>query len=233
MKGTKINHSDYSETIPIQYETGFALFLDMKLSVDERVFIPRPETELLVKKSVSLSRENKINDPLILDIGTGSGAVSMGLAKSLDKCRVISVDISGEALSLARLNIEKHGLTGKIELIESDMFHGLGDKYIGNFDLIVSNPPYVSAKDYKNLDAWVKAEPRIALYGGIDGMDCIKLIIEKSKRFLKTGGSVLLEIGYDQAEKTRKLFLANGFSDIESYRDGNNYDRVIKGTIHG
>jgi len=205
----------------------------MKLAVDKRVFIPRPETELLVEKAVSLCSENKIHEPLILDIGAGSGAVSLALAKSIAKCRVIGVDISLDALSVARLNIQNHGLSDKIELRESNMFNCLGDKYKGCFDLIVSNPPYVSALDYKNLDAWVKAEPRIALYGGEDGMDYIKFIIERGKRFLKTRGSVFVEVGYNQSEKAKRLFADNGFSDIKSYRDFNNYERVIKGTIYG
>ncbi|MFC1548438.1 peptide chain release factor N(5)-glutamine methyltransferase [Candidatus Omnitrophota bacterium] len=224
---------EYSETIPIQYQEGTARFLGMDISVDPRVLIPRPETELLVETAAAFCRERAFRNPLILDLCTGSGIISIGLAKILRDCRIIGVDVSEEALEVARENVSRLDQEDKVELVVSDMFAAFDGKYEGSFDCIVSNPPYVSDEDYEKLDAWVKAEPRIALYAGKEGMEYLDMIACESGRFLRPGGFMAVEIGYDQSEKVRNRLDENGFVDIEGFEDINGYERVIVGWKNG
>ncbi|MFH1552434.1 MAG: peptide chain release factor N(5)-glutamine methyltransferase [Candidatus Omnitrophota bacterium] len=224
---------NYSETIPVQYEEGKAAFMGMDVKVDRRVLIPRPETELLVTVVSDLCREKSWGRPFILDVGTGSGIISLGLTKEIPDCRMIASDVSGEALSVARENLKHFDQEDRVKLLASDMFSAFGPEYEGVFDCIVSNPPYVSQEDYPGLDAWVKAEPRIALYAGHEGMDYLRVIAEKSAKFLKRGGFCVVECGYDQAKKVKESFSAYGFTDIGSYRDFNDHERVIVGWKHG
>ncbi|MBF0252507.1 MAG: peptide chain release factor N(5)-glutamine methyltransferase [Candidatus Omnitrophica bacterium] len=227
----KIQEVDYSETVPIQYELKNAEFMGMDIYVDERVLIPRPETELLIRTAANICKENGINAPLLLDIGTGSGIVSVGLTKLIENADVIGVDVSLDALEVARINVEKHvnsGSRNSVDLLVSDLFEEL-EKYKGKFDGIVSNPPYVSDKDYDMVDAWVKAEPELAFKGGIEGMDVIKKIILQAKTYLKKGGFLALEIGYDQSVKTQNFMKDNGYVNVEKFKDVNGFDRVIVG----
>jgi release factor glutamine methyltransferase len=224
---------EYSETVPVQYQQGKASFLGMDILVDERVLIPRPETELLVEVAAGLCRQSSLEKPFILDLCTGSGAVALGLVSMLDGCRVIGSDVSQDAISVARKNIDRFDLGDRVKLLISDMFESFGAEYEGAFDCIVSNPPYVSDKDYVKLDAWVKAEPKIALYAGAEGMDYLSLLIPGSARFLKPGGFLAVEVGYDQAGKVKRQFDACGFEKIDSFRDFNRHERVIVGWKNG
>lgn len=225
---------EYSENIPIQYQEGKCAFLGMDVMVDWRVLIPRPETELLVTVTRDLCREKLNKAPLILDVGTGSGNISLGLVKLIDDCCVIGTDICKDALNVTRENLKRFGYEGKVRLIDSNMFSEFyTEKHDDIFDCIVSNPPYVSKKDYEELDAWVKAEPKKALYAGEEGMDYLNIIAEESSKFLSPGGFVAVEIGYDQALKVKKKFNACGFANITSFRDFNNYERIVVGWKHG
>ena len=224
---------EYSETIPIQYEEGTAAFLGMDIAVDPRVLIPRPETELLVSVVAELCEKAGSSRPRILDIGTGSGVIPMGLTKLIENCRVTGADISTDALEVAKINIESHGLEKNVDLVVSDMFSAFGQGDFGTFDCIVSNPPYVSEADYAEVDAWVKAEPEIALLSGKEGMDHLEIIAAESGRYLARGGFTAVEVGYDQADKVRKAFVKHGFSDVKSFKDLNGYERVITGYING
>lgn len=221
------------ETIPIQYKEGKARFMGMDIKVDHRVLIPRPETELLVSTVDCLCRQRGINNPFILDMCAGSGVVSIGLAKMFKSCRIIGMDICEQALDVARENIKRFALEEKIKLKVSDMFSEIGSEYENSFDVIVSNPPYVSDKDYENLDAWVKAEPKIALCAGKEGMDYLNCIARDAIKFLKPGAFAAVEVGYDQSVKIKNKFRVNGFESITSYRDFNNYERIIVGWKHG
>lgn len=223
---------DYSETVPVQYQEGKTGFLGMEIEVDPRVLIPRPETELLVKAAAGLVKRSFKKNPVILDLCTGSGAVALALAGILGGARILATDISEDALDVACGNIKKHGLESRIGLVCSDMFGGLG-QYNGKLDLIVSNPPYVSDADYEELDAWVKAEPEIALRSGDRGMDHIKIIACEGLGFLRPGGAIAVEIGYDQKELARDLFEANGFTGINFMTDQNGFERVITGWKNG
>ena len=224
---------DYSETMPVQYKKGYTTFMGMEVSVDPRVLIPRPETELLVNTVANILTESGRNNPLILDLGTGSGIIPLGLTKLVDGCKCIAADISEDALEVARKNICSMGCEDAIELVASDMFSAFYGNHENIFDCIVSNPPYVSKKDYADLDAWVLAEPKIALYAGSEGMDYLDIISGESMKFLSLGGFVAVEVGYDQAETVKSRFKANGLSDITSFTDFNGYERVIAGWKHG
>jgi release factor glutamine methyltransferase len=222
-----------SQTIPVQYREGKTRFLDTEILVDPRVLIPRPETELLVRVVADTCMEKGSKDPLVLDIGTGSGAISVGLAGLIADCSIIASDVSRDALCVARKNVDRLGYAGRVTLVESDMFGALEDRHREAFDVIVSNPPYVSEEDYAGLDAWVLAEPRIALYAGVEGMDYLSRLAEESGKFLKKGGFLALEVGYDQAEKVKDKLRLCGFRNIASFEDFNGYERVIIGWKHG
>ena len=224
---------EYSDTIPVQYETGNVSFMGINIHVDPRVFIPRPETELLIRTADVFCQERSLKDPFVLEIGTGSGIIPVGLKRLIPLCRVVSVDISSEALEVARLNIKKFALMGDIELLESDMFEAVPFGYREKFDVVLSNPPYVSEKDYEKVDDWVRSEPRQALVAGKEGMDYLDILAQKSAAFLKPGGFLAVEIGYDQADKVKNLFDKNGFENIKGFFDFNNYERVITGWKHG
>lgn len=224
---------DYSETVPIQYQEKKARFMDMDIAVDPRVFIPRPETELLVFQVAAACREREWITPLVLDIGTGSGVIPLGLTRLMEDCRVVAVDVSPEALAVAHDNIKRFRREKRITLIRSDMFSALGEEHIGVFDVLVSNPPYVSRKDYLKVDAWVKTEPKIALYGGEDGMDYYRMILRDGLWFLKAGGILAVEVGYDQGGKVKDLFTQGGMVGVQGFTDANGYERVIVGRKNG
>ena len=224
---------DYSETVPYQYEDGTAVFMGMEISVDSRVFIPRPETELLVLVVAEACREKGWDFPVILDVGTGSGIIPLGLTRLMGASRVVGIDVSNDALDVARKNVKALGRESNVTLLRSDMFTALGDEYLVSFDVVVSNPPYVSRKDYMELDAWVKAEPRAALYGGEEGMDYYRILASGGLWFLRRGGLMAVEVGYDQAEKVKALFAENGLTGIKGFKDLNGHERVIAGWKNG
>lgn len=224
---------EYSDTVPVQYAEGSARFMGMDILLEPGVFIPRPETELLIRTIADLCRKKGRKDPLILDIGTGSGIIPLGLARLLKNCRVIGVDVSRDALRIAGQNVERFKHEDRITLMRSDMFEAFGPEHEGIFTAVVSNPPYVSGSSYEKLDAWVKAEPRVALYAGEEGMDYLRVLAEESGKFLKGGGFIAVEVGYDQAGKVKKLFKWAGFTGIRGYFDFNGYERVIVGWKHG
>jgi release factor glutamine methyltransferase len=227
MTNTKVR--EYSETVPYQYQDRKAHFMGMDVFVDPRVFIPRPETEVLVSSVAGMVNGKGWTKPRILDVGTGSGIIPLGLTQLIDSCVIMAVDISREALGVAARNVRQYGRQQKVMFARSDMFSIMGTEHINSFDVIVSNPPYVSRKDYAKLDAWVKAEPMIALYGGEDGMDFYRIIAKEGLWYLKKGGLLAVEVGYDQSEKVKELFIENGLVNVEAVRDFNGYDRVITG----
>ena len=222
---------EYSETIPIQYQEGYAKFFDMDIIVDPRVLIPRPETELLVEVVTELCVSKKWKSPNILEIGVGTGIISISLSKRIDKVNILGVDVLKSILSLAWENIERHNSEDNIDLRVSDMFSEVKEK--GFFNAIVSNPPYISESDYEKLDAWVKAEPRIALFGGKEGLDFLNIIAQEASEYLINGGFLALEIGYNQAEVMKKKLIENNFVNITTYKDFNGYERVIVGWKNG
>jgi len=193
---------------PLQYITGIQEFWSLVFAVDKRVLIPRPETELLVETCLSHLQETDWRNgrsPRILDLGTGSGILAICLAKELPHARIWATDVSADALDLARQNAETHGVQGKIEFREGDMWGPVAGQNI-LFDMILSNPPYVALEDYDNLPAEVRDfEPEKALNGEKGGMKYIEEIIAGSLDFLEPGGWVMIEMDPNQTSKALGL----------------------------
>ena len=194
-----------SKKEPIAYLIGEKEFWSKKFFVNKSTLIPRPETELLVEKLVTLYKKKRVN---ILDIGTGTGCVIISLLSELKNSSGMAVDISSKALFVAKKNALKFRLSNRIKFL-SQHFEGIHNK---KFDLIVSNPPYITRYGIKNLsDDIKKFEPRMALDGGNDGLDLIKKVIYKSKKILKINGTLALEIGNEQINKVSKILVDNKF----------------------
>lgn len=211
-----------STGIPIQYITNNQEFMNLNFYVDENVLIPQPDTETLVEEVINEYKEKKCE---ILDLCTGSGAIAISLAKYINESNIVASDISMKALQIAKLNAEKNLVRKKIEFIESDMFNKI---YKDDFDIIVSNPPYIKTKVIEELDKQVKNEPYIALDGGADGLKFYKIIIENAYKYIKNEGKVFLEIGYDQKNELINLFKENNhYENIYSKKDLGGNDRII------
>ncbi|MDD7765618.1 MULTISPECIES: peptide chain release factor N(5)-glutamine methyltransferase [Anaerococcus] len=218
----KIINDKINEGYPLQYAIGKWNFYGLDLLVDKRALIPRYETEILVDLIINDNSNNK----KILDIGTGSGAISLALSKNLKGSKVIGVDISKNAIDLANENKIKLNINN-VEFKESDIFSNIEEK----FDIIVSNPPYINKKDFEKLDKKLYYEPQNALYGGEDGLYFYKKIIKNAKNFLNKNGKIYLEIGYDQKDSISNLLEEYGYKQIKSYKDFNDFDRIIKACI--
>ena len=183
---------------PAQYIIGHADFFGMQLTVDERVLIPRPETEELVELILAENHEENLS---VLDIGTGSGAIALALSKNRPDWSVTAADISQEALELASENAKNQNL--QIFFKKSDCFTEISEKY----DIIVSNPPYISREDESEVGLNVLySEPHLALFADEDGLAIYRRIAEDAKAYLKDGGKIYLEIGYKQGQSVPELF---------------------------
>ena len=206
--------------IPAQYIIGHAEFFGMQLKVDERVLIPRPETEELVEIILA---ENPKENLKVLDIGTGSGAIALALAKNRPDWTITAADISQDALDLAMENANKQGLT--LSFIKSDCVSEISSKY----DIIVSNPPYISRVDEAEVGLNVlHSEPHVALFADEDGLAIYRRIAEESKDYLNDGGKIYLEIGYKQGQSVPALFKEN-FPEkrVRTLKDQFGQDRMV------
>ncbi|MDF1612396.1 peptide chain release factor N(5)-glutamine methyltransferase [Stygiobacter electus] len=224
--------NDYREFIrrrgnhePLQYIIGKAEFYGNEFIVNENVLIPRPETEILVDEVIA---KNVNSSSLkILDVGTGSGIIAVSLAKELITANFDAFDVSEEAVNIALKNASLNGVSDKINFFVADIFN-----YEGNndyYDIIVSNPPYISHEDYNNLEIDVKEyEPKISLTDLQDGLTYYKTIINKSSKWLKKDGYLFFEIGYNQGKDVENL-MNEYFYDIKVVKDFQNFDRVIYG----
>lgn len=207
------------EHYPLQYIFGKWNFYGLELFVDSSVLIPRFETEILVDEILKLN----CNKEKILDIGTGSGAISLALSSNLKDSIIYGVDISKEALKVANKNKQSLSLKN-VHFFESDIFSNIKDK---DFDVIVSNPPYIDEKDMKSLEKELYFEPQNALYGGKDGLYFYKKIIESANDYLKNDGILAFEIGYNQKESIFDMLKGKNFKILFSKRDFSNFDRII------
>ncbi|MBF4694558.1 peptide chain release factor N(5)-glutamine methyltransferase [Fusibacter ferrireducens] len=209
---------------PIQYILGVHEFMGLPFKVSKGVLIPRQDTESLVEYIIQYVDEQPTK---ILDIGTGSGAIAISLAHYLKYSEVTTVDISEDALEIARENVRLNGVEERVTLLKSDLFENIEPQ---KMDIIVSNPPYISEKDLKMLEPEVKDyEPELALFGGKDGLDFYRRIIPKSKSYLKPNGLLIFEAGYDQSEKIVELFEVNGYDNIGVFSDLRGVPRFIYG----
>lgn len=216
---------------PLQYITNKQEFMGLNFFVDENVLIPQPDTEVLVeetiKKCISVAELGAEQSPIkILDLCTGSGAIAISLnyvlAQKNINAEITASDISEKALDIAKKNNESNNTS--VKFAESNLFENIQKN---DFDIIVSNPPYIKRKIIETLPCQVQAGPHIALDGGEDGLDFYKKIIDQACKYIKNG-YVLLEIGYDQKDEVEGLFRANGrYSEIETVKDLSNNDRCV------
>ena len=182
----------------------------------------------------ALERLKKLDAPRVIDVGTGSGAIGVSLAKYHRGSRVFALDISLEALEVAKRNAFRHGVEGRMVFLSGNLLDPIlnaPDYKDLKFDLVVSNPPYIPREEIKNLPRDVQQEPYLALNGGEDGLSCYRELIPAAKKVLKSGGYLLLEIGWDQAENVKEICRSHGFHDILVFRDYGGRDRVISGYI--
>ena len=206
---------------PVSYITGWREFYGVALRVTPDVLIPRPETELLVELALERIPQGSAR---VLELGTGSGAIAVALAKERPRLKIVATDISEAALAVARRNAREHGAA--IDFVRSDWFEALGPQ---GFDLIVSNPPYVAAGDAHLEQGDLRFEPRLALVGGEDGLDCIRKIASGARNQFRSGGWLLLEHGYDQKDRCVELLLELGYADVGDLQDLAGWPRVCAG----
>ena len=214
---------------PVAYITGHKEFWSLDFFVSPAVLIPRPETELLVEVALQYVRRLASGSPVkVLDIGTGSGAISVCLAKEHAAAQIVAVDISPVALDVARLNAGRHGVADRIRFLPGDLFAPI-KSLLETFDLIVSNPPYIRSGELPWLAPEIREwEPTVALDGGPDGLDTYRRIIAEGHKYLATGGSIVLEIGADMAPDVADLFSRSGcYGPASVYQDYAGKDRVI------
>lgn len=211
-----------ADHIPLQHITGVQNFCGFDFKVDERALVPRFDTEVLVEKVSDYVKDNEMR---ILDMCTGTGCIAIALDKMCENAKIVASDISEEALALATENNEKLGTN--VEFVKSDLFDEIG----GLFDVIVSNPPYIKTDEIEELMEEVKVhDPRLALDGDVDGLKFYRIISASAISYLKIGGRILYEIGYDQASDVKTILEGFGYTDIEVIKDLSGNDRVITAT---
>jgi release factor glutamine methyltransferase len=234
---------------PIQYIIGHVDFRGLEIHCDRRALIPRPETELLVEE-VLRSAVCGLKPLKIADVGTGTGCIALALLAELPNGSVIGVDISPDALALARENAERLGLADRFIAVQGNLLNvdatsssrskkGKRDEDVAStffteasLDIVVSNPPYIFSKVCKMLDVSVRNfEPQLALDGGEDGLDLIRPLVEQAARVLKPGGGLFLEIGYDQGPAVSQCLENAGFQHVKIQKDFAGLDRIVSGTL--
>ncbi len=237
---------------PLQHILGEAWFYGHRFITTKDALIPRPETEILVSETLSVlakSQERGVTavgvrlenteggfradnrrqdpEPEILDLGTGSGCVAVSLTLALPDCRMTALDKSQKALNLARKNARLHGVGKQIHFQKSDLFSSI--KPGAQWDVIVSNPPYIPKKELNGLSPEVKCDPRLALDGGKNGLQIIEKILDEAPRYLKKGGFLLMEIGAGQSKALRKILKdSSNYKNLEFIKDFNGIERVLK-----
>jgi release factor glutamine methyltransferase len=205
---------------PLSQITGARAFFGREFLVDGSVLDPRPETETLIELCLAQPFER------VLDLGTGSGCILATLLAERPTVTGVGVDVSPEALAVARRNLSRLGVAGQGALIESDWFAGVD----GQFDLIVSNPPYITEDDYAQLAPTVRDwEPKVALTPGGDGLAAYRVLARTAPEYLSDGGRLIVEIGHDQGAAVASLFHAAGLEDVKLHADLNGRDRVVSG----
>jgi len=210
---------------PIAHLLGEREFFGLNLKVTPATLIPRPDTELIVE--LALNRIPQSQPCRVLDMGTGSGAVALAIAKHKPNAEVVAVDVSQEALVVAIENAQRLEIPN-VSFIRSDWFSAL---YGQRFDLIVSNPPYIASGDIHLSQGDLRFEPLSALASGTDGLDDIRRIISAAPQYLTSNGSLLLEHGYDQAGSLRDLLIQRGFVEVFSEKDLAGIERVTGGVL--
>jgi len=212
--------------VPIAHLLGEREFFGLNLKVTPATLIPRPDTELIVE--LALARIPQAQPYRVLDMGAGSGAIALAIAKYKPNAEVVAVDASLDALAVAIKNARSLGVAN-VRFMQSDWFSALSGQH---FDLIVSNPPYIASDDIHLTQGDLRFEPLSALASGADGLDDIRHIISAAPHHLTSNGWLLLEHGYDQARPVRELLGLRGFSEVFSEKDLSGIERVSGGTFH-
>lgn len=207
--------------MPLQYIINNQEFYGLDFYVDESVLIPRPDTEILVEEVINIIKNTGFSR--ILDICTGSGCIGLSIAKNVDSAKVTITDISDNALEIAKKNMEKLKITN-VNIIESDMFEEIEEE----FDIIVSNPPYIETEVIDGLSEQVKREPILALDGGEDGLEFYRELINESHKYLNDDGYLCMEIGYNQKDSVINLIEESGnYKNVYSKKDLEGNDRIV------
>ena len=210
---------------PLAYLTGTKSFWKHDFKVNEKVLIPRPDTEIIIEQVLKIYKNNDYLN--FLEVGVGSGCIALSILKEKKSFLGTGVDLSQDCIDICRYNANKLGVSNRIKLIKSDVDNLIFRKY----DLIVSNPPYIKKFDLKKLDREViNYEPKLALDGGLEGLSVIRKVIKKSSELIKTHGKLILEIGYDQKELVKKMLNENNFYVNKTLRDLAKNDRCIIST---
>lgn len=213
-----------AEGKPVSKIIGSKEFYGLDFIVSEEVLDPRPETEIIVDKLLAIIEEDDVKAPHILDMGTGSGCIPISLLKNHTDMKATALDISPKALDIARENAQKHGVSDRIDFVESDW----GANCEGVFDYIVSNPPYIETHTIESLDENVRNyDPILALDGGADGFDAYKKIFNDVKRLIRPQGKALLEIGYNQGVEIQRIAKLYGFAVDALIQDFSGHNRII------
>ena len=211
--------------VPLQYLTGEQQFLDLVLGVAPGVFVPRPETEVLVERALQVLEGAEA--PAVADVGTGTGAVALAVKRARPDARVVATDVSADAVAVARANASRHALD--VDVLEGDLLAPLPADLRGRLDLVVSNPPYVTREEYRDLPAEVRAEPYEALVGGTD---VHRRLAAEAPSWLRPGGWLVMEIGAAQGDEVRAT-LDGAFDGVEVLPDLAGRDRVVRARLRG
>jgi len=209
---------------PVAYLIGKKNFWKYEFCVSEETLIPRPDTEILIDCILKITKQK--SNLKILDIGTGSGCIILSILKEKKDFYGTGIDISNKCIEISKINASKLNLLGRVKFFKSDV----DNFFYGKYDLIISNPPYIKQLDLKYLDKDViEFEPKLALNGGLEGISEIKKVIDRSSELIKKNGKIVLEIGFDQKHKVKKLLKDKGFYISKVLKDYANNDRCIVG----
>lgn len=216
---------------PLQYITGRTDFMGLRIDVDRRVLIPRPETEILVEAMLTVCRSRGAAPVRILDIGVGSGNIAVALARYHPSAHLVGVDVSPGALDVALGNARLHGLERRISLVRGDILRDAPPFVEGGFDAIVSNPPYIPSADIPGLDPEVRDfEPLLATSDGGDGLSFFRRLTGIARGLLADGGVLMVETAYNQAREVERMFVGGNFRETKVVRDLSGIERVVSGT---
>ena len=211
---------------PLAYVLGEWEFYGLKLQVNSNVLIPRDDTCAVTELAINQLRTLP-GTPRVLDLCTGSGCIGLAIAQKVPNARVTLADLSKEALVVARKNVAANGLLSRVSCVTADAMNG-PDKFLGKFDIIVSNPPYITTQEMEELPNSVKAfEPHMALWGGIDGLDFYREIADRYRDALKPGGYLCFEFGMGQGDAVCQILENNGYTILERTKDYNQIERAV------